>query len=1160
MIVSLLIGHFARAQTTYLKASNSESSDQFGTAVAVSGDTMVVGALFESGGGTGVNPASDETASSAGAAYVYERVGGVWTFKAYLKASNTGENDNFGRSVAIDGDTIVVGAPEESGSGTGVNPPDDDDLVSAGAAYVFVRSGGEWSQQAYLKAENPWEYSNFGLSVAVSGETVVVGAPKEDGIGIGVNPTIDESGDDSGAAYVFTRSGGVWSQTAYVKASNTGDYDEFGSAVAVTGDVLVVGAPFESGSGQGINPLDDDDGFNVGAAYVYRRAAGVWAFEAYVKASNAGDGDQFGLSVAAAGETFVAGAPEEDSSGEGVNPVPDNSANQSGAAYVFAHHEGNWSEQAMLKASNTGAADYFGTAVAVFGDRVLVGAFDEDGDGADLDPLNNNLSSGSGAAYLFRRAAGVWSQGHYIKAPNTGSGDSFGQSVAVSSSTLGIGAPFEEGDGAGVDPVENDGAFFAGAAYVLTDANGGGGTPAISIAGDADFGRIVLPGAETRFFTISNTGTADLSVSSITAGGDAVITNVVPAVEASTLYALGSNGSGQLGIGNGVFQDDPVQVSNIDNALEARVLTALAGGNQHTLALSSTGEVLAWGLNGQGQVGDGSGPNRMSPVLVTTAGTPLASTHATKIAAGGFFSMALTAGGRVVTWGSNLSGAIGDGTNTNRSVPTAVVTTGTPLSGKAVADIAAGGHHAMALTQDGTVVCWGLNDSGQTGLDPEFFTESTLPVGVSVDTHSNGGRRVVATAAGDRHSLVLYNNGTMQAWGRNAFGTLGTGSTLDSFTPANVAVPVSPANGKFVIRIAAGTHHNLALCADGTLYAWGDNEFGQIGDGTSATMRTSPVPVIISGTPLQGRFITQIAAIGSQSLALCTDGTIVWWGKYTGDGVTDPESHVPVLLNNLSPGPGNKPVIISRGALAGHTHIGVGGTAPPAVSHFYVQSAAPFVLAAGGSFDLAVAFLPAAAGAYSGTVTVTSDAPDSPSLVNLVGSANSLPSHAGNTLQTAQAQSVSFHEAKVLGRAGDADGQSLAITAMDATSAQGGTVSRSGGVITYTPLGAYTGTDSFTFEISDGADVVTGLVTITITADTGLNGANPPVLTPLEGGAVSITNRGIPGRVYGIQRSTDLTNWTQIGAATAAADGTVMVSDPAPPMPTAFYRIIFPAE
>ena len=200
-------------QQAYLKASNTEAGDAFGEAVAISGNTIVVGAEGEASGFPGVNGnQADESIPGSGAAYVFERSGSTWTQQAYLKASNPGIYDQFGFSVAISGNTIVVGAPSESSLDTGIDGDQlDDSGGSAGAAYVFVRSGSNWSQQAYVKASNTGEDDGFGFSVAISGDTFVAGALDEESAATGVNGDgSDNTAVASGAAYVYHRFGSRW--------------------------------------------------------------------------------------------------------------------------------------------------------------------------------------------------------------------------------------------------------------------------------------------------------------------------------------------------------------------------------------------------------------------------------------------------------------------------------------------------------------------------------------------------------------------------------------------------------------------------------------------------------------------------------------------------------------------------------------------------------------------------------------------------------------------------------------------------------------------------------------------------------------------------------------------------------------------------------------
>ena len=294
-------------QEAYLKASNTGAGDFFSTAIAFDGDTLVVGAPVEASNATGVNgDQTNNSASAAGAVYVFVRTNGVWAQQAYLKASNTGAGDRFGSSVALDGDTLVVGATEEASNASGVNGDETNNGASgSGAAYVFTRSGTTWTQQAYLKASNTEAGDNFGTSVALRSNTVVIGSSLEDSASTGVTtgaPNELATGNgagNSGAVYVFTRSGTTWIQEAYLKASNAGASDEFGTSVALSGDTVVVGASLEDSNAIGVNGSQaDNSASGSGAVYVFTRSGTTWTQQAYLKASNTETGDNFGSSVA----------------------------------------------------------------------------------------------------------------------------------------------------------------------------------------------------------------------------------------------------------------------------------------------------------------------------------------------------------------------------------------------------------------------------------------------------------------------------------------------------------------------------------------------------------------------------------------------------------------------------------------------------------------------------------------------------------------------------------------------------------------------------------------------------------------------------------------------------------------------------------------------
>jgi len=461
-------------QDAYLKASNTDAGDQFGVAVAMDGTTLVVGASREDSDTDGVNGIPfDNSAEDAGAVYVFVRTGPVWTQQAYIKASNSDAEDSFGAAVAIDGDTLVVGATGEDSSATGVGGDESDNSTSAsGAVYVFVRSGSVWTQQAYLKASNAQSFDSFGHSVSLSGDTLVVGAPLEQSGSDSVDEgEADNSAPGAGAAYVFTRSGTSWSQQAYLKAVNSDAGDNFGASVAVSGDVLLVGAPGEDSSSPGVGADTlDNTAASAGAAYSFSRSGTTWSFEDYIKPAVPGAADQFGQAVSLAGATFVVGALGEDSDSNTLDAgEADDSAPNAGAVYIFTEVDDDLTQSAYLKAFNSDSNDEFGRAVSLDGDLLVVGARREQGsdDGVGANHLDNSANS-AGAAYVFLREEGAWSQVAYVKASNSEAGDFFGSAVTASAEFVVVGSLLEDSAAEGIGGDESDNtAMNAGAAYVL---------------------------------------------------------------------------------------------------------------------------------------------------------------------------------------------------------------------------------------------------------------------------------------------------------------------------------------------------------------------------------------------------------------------------------------------------------------------------------------------------------------------------------------------------------------------------------------------------------------------------------------------------------------------------------------------------------------------
>ena len=458
----------------YLKASNAGRGDAFGYSVAFDGNTLVVGAPWEDSNATGVGGNQlNSLAYDSGAVYIFTRSGTTWSQQAYLKASNTGAYDRFGHAVALDGDTLVVGAYTEASSATGVGGNQADNAASnSGAAYVFVRSGTTWTQQAYIKASNTDAHDKFGWSVALDGDTLAVGAVGERNSNPGVGSTpINNHATDSGAAYIFVRSGTTWTQQAYIKTSRPGSGFDFGYSMSLDGDTLAVGAAREQSNATGVG---GDQLNNLakgsGAVYIFVRSGTTWAQQAYIKASNTDTNDLFGWSVALDSGTLAVGALGEASSALGVGGnQADNAASNSGAVYIFTRSGTTWSQQAYIKASNTGNRDYFGHSVALDSDTLAVGASGEASSAIGVGGNQaDNAAYDSGAVYTFVRSGTTWSQQAYIKASNTDSKDLFGHSVALKGDTLSTGAIGESSSAMGVggNSADNLG-YESGAVYVF---------------------------------------------------------------------------------------------------------------------------------------------------------------------------------------------------------------------------------------------------------------------------------------------------------------------------------------------------------------------------------------------------------------------------------------------------------------------------------------------------------------------------------------------------------------------------------------------------------------------------------------------------------------------------------------------------------------------
>jgi len=359
----------------------------------------------------------DDGGNASGSAYIFDFDGGAWTQTAKLTASDAAAGDLFGGSVAISGNTVIVGS-----SG---------DNSNSGSAYIFEKPGTGWvdaNEDAKLTASDAAKSDQFGFSVVISGDTAIVGAIGDDGV-VG----------DSGTAYIFEKPGTGWvnaNEDAKIIASDGAKDDQFGRSVAISGNTAIVGAIFA-----------DEVGSNSGSAYIFDFDGNDWTQTAKITASDAAAGDGFGGSIAISDNTVIVG-----SSGDNSN---------SGSAYIFDFDGNDWTQTAKINASDAAADDGFGGSIAISDNTVIVGSSDDDDGG-----------SFSGSAYIFDFDGNDWTQTAKITASDAAADDRFGWSVAISGNTAIAGAI-----------LGGDGGTSSGSAYILdlpspepeptSDSNGG---------------------------------------------------------------------------------------------------------------------------------------------------------------------------------------------------------------------------------------------------------------------------------------------------------------------------------------------------------------------------------------------------------------------------------------------------------------------------------------------------------------------------------------------------------------------------------------------------------------------------------------------------------------------------------------------------------------
>ena len=496
-------GTWGFEQEAYLKAPNAFSGDTFGTAVSISGDTIVVGTKEERSTRTTIINGSivtiDNVTASIGAAYVFRRTGNTWVHESYLKASNSNVGvPRFGNAVAISGDTIAVAAPTEASNQTTITNGTSSSLnISAGdsgAVFVYRRTGVNWAQEAYIKASNAEVSDSFGDSVAIFGDTIAVGATREDSAQITITNGTTSAADNTpdinaeiGAVYVYRRNGTNWTQEAYIKSANGDSADWFGYRVRLSDNTLVVTSSREASNQttitNGTTASADNSFGSSGAVFVYRRTGNVWTQEAFLKAPNAETGDFFGEGIGIFEDTIVVGAQREDSNQttitNGTTAALDNTPNTStnrGAVYVFRRTGTTWVGEAYIKAVNNDPGDFFGSQIDIHGDTIVVGVPRESSNQTTITngttASGDNSSTNNGAAYVYRRSGSSWYQIAYVKGVNLGTGapNGFGTGVGIFEDRIVVGAPSEDSSQTtisnGTTAPPNSGNPNSGAAYV----------------------------------------------------------------------------------------------------------------------------------------------------------------------------------------------------------------------------------------------------------------------------------------------------------------------------------------------------------------------------------------------------------------------------------------------------------------------------------------------------------------------------------------------------------------------------------------------------------------------------------------------------------------------------------------------------------------------
>ena len=361
-------------QQAKIVANDRASNDNFGLSVAISGNKAIVGAYKNS---TDVNNLN--TISASGSAYVFKFENNVWKQEAKLVAKDRGVNDLFGYSVGISNNYAIIGAYNDAEDSNGQNT-----LAVSGSAYVFKFESNNWIEQTKVVPNDRALYDSFGFSVAIDGDNAIVASYKDDEDNNGSNTLAN-----SGSAYIFSLVNNNWIQTAKLTASDRAANDLFGISVSISKNRAIVGSYQDDEDANNLNSKAD-----AGSAYIYILENNLWRQEAKIVAKDRGIGDFFGISVAISNNQIIVSAVRDADDSNGLNPLV-----TAGSAYIFILENNSWVQKNKITPKDRGLNDYFGKSVAISGNNIIIGAFQE-----DEDINNTNTKSNAGSAYIFNKS------------------------------------------------------------------------------------------------------------------------------------------------------------------------------------------------------------------------------------------------------------------------------------------------------------------------------------------------------------------------------------------------------------------------------------------------------------------------------------------------------------------------------------------------------------------------------------------------------------------------------------------------------------------------------------------------------------------------------------------------------------------------------------